>query len=182
MIGSRTPRQLGFVVKDIDAAVRSWTGGFGVGPFYLLRNRTFENFRYRGAPGPAPTVSFAISFAGDIEIELIQQHNDAPSAYLDFLTQGRLGFQHVSEWFDDRKEYDRRYREILADPDFIPVHEGKSSRIDMRFAYFEHRDPEMPMLEISEATLPEIAPFADRLLVECRNWNGKDPMREVVLP
>ena len=45
--------QLGFVVRDLDAAVRHWTEVLGIGPFLFLDQGTGRPpgiSRYRGAP------------------------------------------------------------------------------------------------------------------------------------
>jgi len=99
-------RQIAFVVNDIDAAIAYWTKTLGIGPFYVKREIEFIDYIYRGKTCQSPTVSIALSNSGDLQIELIQQHDDKPSIYQDFLIQGREGLQHVSSWFT-RKEFDR---------------------------------------------------------------------------
>ena len=42
-------RQNGYVVRDIDAALRHWTGVLGVGAFYYFERVALEDFRYRAA-------------------------------------------------------------------------------------------------------------------------------------
>ena len=59
-----------------------------------------ESFRYRGELSDVD-VSIAMANSGDMQIELIEQHNDAPSPYLDFLNQRGPGLQHVSVWSEN---------------------------------------------------------------------------------
>src|SRR5215218_6395954 len=96
-----------------EAAMKSW-GQLGVGPFLVLRNFEFQNYRYRGKPAPAPIVSLAFGQSGSLQVEIIEQHNDAPSAYTEFLATGQKGCQHVAEWFDDSAQYDKRYTDLVA--------------------------------------------------------------------
>ena len=41
-------------------------------------------------------MSIALANSGDLQIELIQQVNDAPSMYKEFLDAGHEGLQHVA--------------------------------------------------------------------------------------
>lgn len=70
----------GYVVPDIDAAVRHWVELAGVGPFVRFDDFQFVNPVYRGAPG-GPKVTLAFAYAGDSCIELIQQQSPGPSIY-----------------------------------------------------------------------------------------------------
>ena len=88
-------RQIGFVVRDLDAAIGHWTRSIGVGPFVAFRALPFaSDYRYRGDPAEPPVVSIAIAMSGPLQVELIQQHNDARSGYLDFL---RLKFRKLAD-------------------------------------------------------------------------------------
>src|SRR6478609_1008537 len=90
-------RQLGYVVADIEAAMRHWVDVLGVGPWFYVERLPVTNFLYRGRPY-APRVSIAISNSGSAQIELIQQRCDTPTMYRDFLASGPEGLQHVSTW------------------------------------------------------------------------------------
>ena len=83
-------RQLGFVVDDIQTAIRHWSQVMQVGPWFLAERIPVENFRYKGKPG-APEVSVALANSGPLQLELIQPRNDAPTVYRDFLAAGRSG-------------------------------------------------------------------------------------------
>ena len=93
-------RQNGYVVKDLDRAIRHWVDTLGVGPWLVLADMTLENFSCRGRP-TAPVISAAFANSGPLQIELIEQHNDAPSAYREFLDAGREGLHHNAWWTDD---------------------------------------------------------------------------------
>ena len=71
--------------------------------------------------------------AGDLQVEIITQHDDVPSGYLEFLNSGREGCQHVSSWFESHAAFDEAYRAALASGAQV-VHEGSAG--GPRFAYF----------------------------------------------
>ena len=93
-------RQNGYVVRDVEAAMKHWTEALGVGPFFYFERVPIEDFRYQGEPSPIE-VSIALANSGPLQIELIQQRNDAPSMYRDFLQAGHEGLQHVAYWTRD---------------------------------------------------------------------------------
>ena len=74
-------RQIAFVLRSIDQGLRYWTETLGVGTFYAMRELVPENYRYRGESVPAPCISLALGFSGGMQVELIEQHDDRPSAY-----------------------------------------------------------------------------------------------------
>ncbi|MEQ8663634.1 MAG: VOC family protein, partial [Gammaproteobacteria bacterium] len=88
-----TVRQVAYVVRDIDAALKYWVDVLKVGPFFLFEHCPLENQRYRGGPSNAD-VTLALGNSGDVQIELIYCENDAPSVYKEFLDAGRVGVHH----------------------------------------------------------------------------------------
>src|SRR5690349_11330947 len=89
--------QNGYVVADLEEAMRHWTQILGVGPFFALPNSTFQSHRYKGQES-SPEIRIALANSGDLQIELIQQVNAAPSPYVDFLKDGKPGLHHLSVW------------------------------------------------------------------------------------
>jgi hypothetical protein len=168
-------RQLAMVVRDGEAAMHAWARA-GIGPFLVLKNFEFQAYRYRGKPGPAPIVSLAFAQAGDLQIEVIEQHNTAPSAYTEFLAAGKEGCQHVAEWFGDNQHYDRRYAE-LGRLGFTCVHEGQGGPPTARFSYWESGLPGGLMIELAEAQLPGVKVLPDMVAQASVNWDGHDPIR-----
>ena len=65
--------QLGFVVKDLDAAVESWWKLFGIGPwhFYTYGKPMVRSMTYHGAPADY-RMRLALSWIGPLRIELIE--------------------------------------------------------------------------------------------------------------
>jgi hypothetical protein len=85
--------QMAYVVTDIQRAMRLWIEKLKVGPWFLLPNFTGIEPQYRGKPSQAD-VQLAMSFAGHMNVELIQPNNDAPSVYREVLEKRGPGFHH----------------------------------------------------------------------------------------
>ena len=174
-------RQIAFVVRDVDAALRHWTDTLGIGPFFVLRRLAPDGFRYRGKPSPPPCLTIALGNSGDLQVELIQQHDTRPSAYRDFLESGREGFQHVSSWLT-RAEYDATLTRMLAGGAVV-VHEGTIPGAGVRFAYFETDcTPGGFMYEIADVMEPRVQPIMMMIADAAATWDGRDPVRELPPP
>ena len=90
-------RQVGIVVRDIEKAMRHWVEVCGVGPWFYAEQLPMDEFRYKGRIYYLK-VSIALANSGDVQLELIQQRNDVPSLYSDFLAAAHEGMQHWSSW------------------------------------------------------------------------------------
>jgi hypothetical protein len=91
--------QQGYVVPDIDDAILHWLER-GVGPFFVE-----EHIRppgeFDGGPIQAD-ISAAFAYSGDQQIEVIQQFDDSPTVYADFLaTHPEGGLHHLAVWVED---------------------------------------------------------------------------------
>ena len=87
--------QQAYVVSDLDASVRRWSDLFGAGPFAIRWHHVAPRFTYRGTPAQAD-VSYAFGYLGDVQVQLIQQHDDTPSIYRDMYGPDEEGFHHVA--------------------------------------------------------------------------------------
>src|SRR6202048_4410588 len=90
-------RQVGIVVRDIEKAMHHWAEVCGGGPGFYAEQLPMDEFRYKGQLYDLK-VSIALANSGDVQLELIQQRNDVPSLYRDFLAAGHEGMQHWSSW------------------------------------------------------------------------------------
>jgi len=170
-------RQLGFVVRDLDRALEYWTKTLGVGPFFRICNLTPEQYRYRGQPSPAPDVTIALANTGDMQIELIQQHDDNPSAWRDFQVSGHEGFQHASSWLT-RAEYDETLARMRAAGTMV-LHEGVVPGSGERFAYLAtDNGPGGFLFEIADA-MDACYPLMQMVGEAVRGWAGSDPISDV---
>ena len=173
-------RQIAFVVRDLDRALQYWTQILGVGPFFALRNLSPEQYRYRGQASPPPRVSIALGNSGDLQVEIIQQHDDRPSAYRDFLHAGREGFQHVSAWLT-AAEYDATMAAHLRDG-LAVAHEGVIPGSGVRFAYFAtDAAPGGLMYEIADVIDSPAYALMQMVADAACGWDGAEPIRELSL-
>ena len=91
--------QQGYVVPDIYRAIDHWLAR-GVGHFYIDENISPEA-EFDGKPF-TPDISAAFAYSGDQQIELVQQHDDQPNVYKEFLEANPTGgLQHLAFWCDD---------------------------------------------------------------------------------
>ncbi len=164
-------RQNGYVVRDIEAALRHWTETLGVGPFYYFERAPITEFHYRGEPSDL-AVSIALANSGPLQVELIQQRNDAPSMYRDFLAAGHEGLQHVAYW---TRDFDTDLDRIL-DLGVEIGHRGQSGGPDGRFVYFETQGHPGTVVELSEISGAK-GRFFETIAEQARNWDGRDPIR-----
>jgi catechol 2,3-dioxygenase-like lactoylglutathione lyase family enzyme len=163
-------RQNGYVVRDIEAALRHWTETLGVGPFFYFARAAIDDFRYRGVPSPLE-VSIALANSGSLQIELIQPRNDAPSMYRDFLAAGHEGLQHVACWTGD-------FDAELARCEQAGYRVAQSGCIGEagRFVYFDTETHAGSVVELSEISGVK-GRFFRHVAACAADWDGRDPVR-----
>jgi len=162
--------QMAYVVEDMDAAISWWVRDCRVGPWFLLESFTGPGQRYRGQPATAD-IKLAMSFAGHMNIELIQPKDDHPSVYKDVIDRRGYGFHHVgiavSDVGAEQLAYEGRgYTAVFE----APVPSGGS------VVYLEgpHGDP--GLIELIPAT-PGMDEMFTRFWQTTTNWTGHDPIR-----
>ena len=161
--------QNGFVVADWHEAALHWAEHLGVGPFFVVKHIEFAECRYRGE-ATSIDMSVAIAYAGEFQIELVQQHNDAPSIYRDFLAANAPGLQHVGALTDDLDA--ALDRNDLRDR---IVQDGETAA-GQRFAYVDTILHNGTMLEIIETDAAMRRGF-DFMRNAAATWDGIDPVR-----
>lgn len=93
--------QVSMVVHDLEHAARIWSEHLGVGPWIVFEDALEGRaFMHRGQRSDVH-MSLALTYAGETQLELIAQANDAPSPYREFLKGGREGVQHLEFWPED---------------------------------------------------------------------------------
>lgn len=169
-------KQVAYVVRDIEQAMAGWIA-LGVGPWFLMEQLVPIEFRYRGGPSTPPRFSLAVANCGDMQIELIQQHDAAPSLYLDTLAQSGECAQHVAFWTAHR--FAEICRELLAQG-FVEGHAGSMATDRGPFAYFVH--PKIPSLMIEITDTSGKDGFHRQVRQAAVGWDGCDPVRRVGPP
>lgn len=166
-------RQNGYVVRDIDAAMKHWVEVMGVGPWFYIADVRTDWFTCRGVVSDVK-MSIALANSGDLQIELIQQRNDAPSLYREFLDAGHEGLQHMSYWTHD---YQALYDRALS-LGYAVGHEGCIGGEKGRFAYFDTQAHPGTIIEISDISGAKGMMF-DYIRQAAVDWDGSDPVRAV---
>ncbi|KAA0077205.1 VOC family protein [Mycolicibacterium sp. P9-64] len=162
--------QIGYVVRDIDAAMDRWVE-HGVGPWFYVDRVQTDYFRYRGVDSDMK-MSVALANSGDVQLELIQPRNDAPSMYKDFLDSGREGAQHIAYWSNDFQDLlDRSLAE-----GYTVGQEGSIGGEQGRFAYLDTEAEQGTVIEISDISGPK-GQFFQYIRDVAATWDGSDPIR-----
>lgn len=164
-----TIRQLGYVVRDLDKAIKYWVEVLNAGPFFMFEHCPLDDQLYRGQPSNVD-VDIALANSGDVQIELIYQNNEVPSIYKEALDAGRTGLHHVgimpTNYESARAQYLALGHEIAFECNL-----GGSE-----LTYFDTLDTVGHYTELWQNT----AAFNDiALIVEnaAKDWDGSDPVR-----
>ena len=145
-------RQVGIVVRDIEAAMRHWVEVCGVGPWFYNDRLAVTGFTYAGRRYE------------DVHI------CNTPTMYRDFLAAGREGMQHWSSWPENYVELSRR---AMA-AGYTVGQEADSPR--GRFVYFRNEGHPGTVIEMAHATPTRMRIF-DAVRVAAAGWDGSDPVR-----
>lgn len=164
--------QNGFVVRDLEVGIRQWTDILKAGPFFVAPMKPTTGIMYRGRESRFEG-RLALSYAGDLQIELIAPQNDAPSVYRDMLEARGEGFHHIKCAFDNFDEEVARFRSA----GFPPAFHGDVPGVT-RFAYFDTLAALGYFVEISDAAPAQAAMFT-RMKEICRDWDGSVPLRDM---
>lgn len=165
--------QNGYVVRDIEAAMQHWIQVMGVGPWFYIDRVETDWFRHRGVDSPVE-MSIALANSGDLQIELIQPRNEAPSMYREFLDAGHEGLQHMSYW---TRDYQALYDRALS-LGYRVGHEGQIGGERGRFAYFDTQTHPGTVIEISDISGGK-GVFFEHIRKVAKDWDGQDPIRPV---
>ena len=169
LISVNRAAQWGIVVRDIDEGIRMWSELLGVGPFmHIAHIAPYEHDAiYHGTPSDV-RITVAFCYFGETQIELVQQLNDSPSPYVDFLAKGTAGIQHIGFWTE---RYDESYAGLVA-RGYQPVYRARMRGVERETVYFQDSGNAFgPMLELSLSTPRKTALFgamADRV----KKWDG----------
>jgi hypothetical protein len=150
-----------------------WSNTLGVGPFFYLKNHKAAGSLFRGQPTDM-RISLAFAQSGSLQIELVQQLNDAPSLFKEFGDAGRRGLHHLAFWtteFDhDVGSYQKQGFEI--------VQTGGMAGDNNRNVFIERRGETQLAIEISEISGSK-GEFFKRVALAANDWDGSDPVRHI---
>jgi hypothetical protein len=161
--------QVAYTVPDIEASVRHYVQVLGIGPWFVRGPIQAANALYRGAP-TSLSLSIAISFSGSLQIELIEQHNDAPSVYTDLIRKRGHGFHHwgiASTDIDgDIEAYRVRGYELVY---------SNVTPAGSRVAYLDCSADLPGMIELIEMTQAQLARYS-KMHDAAARWDGQNPI------
>jgi catechol 2,3-dioxygenase-like lactoylglutathione lyase family enzyme len=165
--------QNAWVVDNLDEAIARFRKIMNIGPFFMIPKIGLSNVKYRGKPAELD-ISVAVAFAGHVQLELIEQHNDGPSAYRDAVPKGQEGYHHICFYPDD---YDAELARYIAMGYEVATSGEVASANNRRFCYIDTRKDLNCMVELVDA--PEGGSVVWAALREATdNWDGKtDPIR-----
>lgn len=163
--------QLGYVVPDVQIALKHWIEVMGVGPFFLFEHMHPPGAEYRGEPTDVELTA-AFSYSGEQQVELIQQHNSAASVYADFLEkQPEGGLHHIAFWTDGNEALLERL-----------AREGHHFEVAQRYgtdhSYLSTQSMPGTMIQLMHATDAYVGLF-ERIRSACTNWDGTDAIRKL---
>ena len=165
--------QSAWFVRDFDESLGVWLGR-GAGPFMVARNMVID-VAYRGEPTQLE-LSVAWGQFDGMQIELIQQHDDNPSAFRDSYPDGPEGGEgshhHLGMLNDD---YEKCFNDVVA-RGYVAATSGCFN--GTHFAHFDTHATLGFMTELTEAT-PDILDFYRRVAEAAKDWDGSDPVRPI---
>jgi hypothetical protein len=157
-------RQAGHVVADLEVAMQGWLE-LGVGPWTVID--VDQRTSWRGVEHQVRT-SIAFAHSGPMQIELIEAHGDAVSAWHEARDRGRFGLHHIAYWTDSFDEAMARVER--ASLDVVQAGDGNGMA---RFVYLDVR-ASATLVEIMELT-DLSRPFMDDIRAVSEHWDGSGP-------
>jgi methylmalonyl-CoA/ethylmalonyl-CoA epimerase len=162
--------QFSFVVEDLDAAILHWSEKLNVGPFFVVEHIVYKTCFFRNEASNID-MSVAIAYSGENQIELVQQHNDKPSVFTEFLNIRGEGLQHVGALTTDLALDLKHYANIGVQP----IQRGEADN-GTTFAYLDTDQMPGTMLELFEVPTKVLSAF-EYMKRAANQWKIGDPPR-----
>jgi len=169
-------RQLAYYVPDIDHAAREHSRIFGSGPFFTFPHVPLTSSVHRGVER-AFDHSSAYGQWGDLMVEFVALHSDAPSAISDVFPKGseRYGLHHAAIWVADLDgaiaDYEARG---------MPLAQYSLTAFGTAFAFLDATASLGHMIELY-ARSEGLENFYAMVRDAARGGDGSDPMRPLEL-
>lgn len=162
--------QMAYVVADIREAMQHWITHLRVGPWFLLEHFTGEHPVYRGRESRAD-VAIAMSFAGHMNIELIQPNDAHPSVYRELIDTRGYGFHHWGVASADIDGDIERYARVGME---VAFRAGVPTGGDV--AYLDTHGAMPGFVELI-STNPAMERVFSRFYGAALSWDGSDAIR-----
>ncbi len=165
-------KQLGYIVDDVEKGMDAWTKQVGLGPWICYQNVKLWG-TYKGSPTTV-YMHVALTYQANMQIELIQPLNDAPSPYKEFTDRGRCGLHHFAYLCEDMQGAVE-----LAQVNELEVTFDITNGFN-RYVYLT--SPLMPdvFIELIEASKDFVAQFEQGVTL-AKNWRGENPVTVIDL-
>ena len=165
--------QMGFVVDNFEDPIKHWTEKLNVGPFFILEHLDLKDFHYRGNKSDID-FSVAISFSGDMQIELIKQHCDTPSIYNELSEIKRGDLHHICRLTPDINNDIK----ILENQGYKNIQGGETEDGGIKFAYLDAQENYGSILELAELAEENLA-LTEAMKNASKNWDKKVSIMEL---
>lgn len=165
--------QMAWVVDNLEAAAERLARAMRCGPFLMIRHITLDDPCHRGTP-QRTDFSLCLAQAGDVQMELVEQHDNSPSVYRDMFPAGPPGgmaFHHVAVVVPDVFAETERYNAL----GFPTASSGRFGNID--FTYVDTTAAGGFMVEVLP-DMPEMHAFFGKVRKAAEDWDGKEAWRE----
>ena len=175
--------QLGYIVPDVDASMRFYAETMRIGPFTCNRGFKAPDGWYRGSTD-MPQLTIAHAYSGRLFIEFIQQHDDTPSVYKEYIDKFGYGLHHYGiavapEDYDETLErfYSLGFENIFTDtlPGNVRIrYIGPKTDAGLEKLRSEAGVGYLECVEVKENQEAMFAGMRDAAL----NWDGKTLLRQ----
>ena len=127
---------------------------------------------YRGEPCEV-TLSLALANSGEMQIELIQQHDDTPSIYTEFLSSNGPGYHQLAYWTED-------FDDTMTS---VPMPAGPSCGRAVKMSEADSPTlscPTVPGADHRDHGVERPANGMTKFVRDAaESWDGSDPIREI---
>jgi methylmalonyl-CoA/ethylmalonyl-CoA epimerase len=159
--------QVAYVEVDFERAVSSWAA-LGVGPFFAAQHVKVP-YDYHGKKLEAE-LTLAFSYWGDMQIEIIQQHDDVPSVYREWMDGSQSGIHHVCILVDDIADIRGR----CAGAGLRIDQQTSTASADIIYTRMPHGGSHF--VEFAQYA-PGTGALFEKIKNECASWDGTNPIR-----
>lgn len=165
--------QMAWVVDSLEDSAEKLSRSMQCGPFLMLRHIQLDDPHHR-LRRQRTDFSLCLAQAGDVQIELVEQHDDTPSVYRDVFPKGPPGgmaFHHVAVIVPDVFAETARYNAL----GFPTASSGRFGAID--FTYVDTTAAGGFMVEVLP-DMPDMHAFFARVRKAAEEWDGKEAWRD----
>ncbi len=166
--------QIAYHVADPASAAIDYARRFGWGPFFLFEHIALSSCLYRGAPATFDHSS-AYGQAGELMIELITQHDDAPSVLRDVYPREGVGVHHLAHFVPS---VDAALEQARAAGTAVAM--DACTATGTRFAMLDTTPQLGHMIELYEGA-GELLKFYRYVRRAAEGWDGAQPLRRLGL-